>query len=252
MNRAVDLDTIAPDDVVTPEPQKSTPHKSTVSKKIIKKKDVIVSTHTCRESKKIDEILKTVKGNNYSILVKPKGFKFSDCEDYEEILLVLRPHWFTNVKWVLMAVVLFFVPALLGLIFSNSSNIFGVDIFPGAYKFIATLFWYLFVFIFIFENFLSWYFDVYVVTDRRVIDIYFTNLLDKKTSEANIEDIQDVTSRVAGLSQTLLNYGDVRIQTAATVGNISFTKVPNPNRVTDVIQELREEINKQKTEKDSI
>lgn len=256
MNRAVDLDTIAPDDIVTSEPQKSVPTPDSVPASIpqknIKKKTVIKSTHSCSEPKKVDEILSSVHGDSYSFLVKPKSFIFEDCEDCEEVLLVLRPHWFANLKWVVMSLVLFFVPFLLGLVFTDTSSIFGVDIFPGTYKFIATLFWYLFVFIFIFENFLSWYFDVYIVTDRRVVDIHFNNLLDKKSSEANIEDIQDVTSRVAGVSQTLLNYGDVKIQTAAAVGDICFTKVPNPDRVTDVIQGLREEINKHKKEGDNL
>lgn len=248
MNRAIDLDTIAPDDVVTTEAQESAPLDPPVQKNI-KKKIISQTNHTC-EPKKVDEILNSVHGDSYSFLVKPKSFKFEDCEDCEEVLLVLRPHWFVNVKWVLTAIALSFVPTILALVFTNTSTIFGVDIFPGAYKFIATLFWYLFVFIFIFENFLSWYFDVYIVTDRRVIDLHFNNLLDKKSSEANIEDIQDVTSHIAGVSQTLLNYGNIRIQTAGAVDEISFTKVPNPNRVTDVIQELREEINKQK-EKDN-
>lgn len=247
MNRAFDLDTIAPDDVVTQSAPKSEPatidhpHKT---KKIKKKKVVSVSEHVCDGPKKIDDLLNSVRGDSYSFLVKPKGFNFEDCEDCEEVLLVLRPHWFTNVKWVLIALALFFAPGILGLVFADTSSIFGVDIFPGTYKFIATLFWYLFVFIFIFENFLSWYFDVYIVTDRRVIDIHFNNLLDKKTSEANIEVIQDVTSRVAGISQTIFNYGDIKIQTAGAVDEIYFHKVPNPGRVSEVIQELREEIKK--------
>lgn len=250
MNRAVDLDIIAPDDPVTSSASAPT-ETITPPKKIKKKKAAPVapsSSHTCAGPRKVDEILSSVSGDSYSFLIKPKSFNFEDCEDCEEILLVLRPHWFTNLKWVLMAIVFLLVPNLLSFVFSNAGTVFGFDIFPGAYKFVATLFWYLFVFIFAFENFLSWYFDVYIVTDRRVIDLHFNNLLDKKTSEANIEVIQDVTSRIAGVSQTLFNYGDVRIQTAGAIDEISFSKVPNPNRVSEVIQELREEIKKQDEE----
>jgi hypothetical protein len=53
--------------------------------------------------------------------------------------------------------------------------------------------------------------------------------------------IQDVSSRVAGISQTMFNYGDLRIQTAGEIPELSFEKVPNPDKVIKVLQMMREE-----------
>ena len=96
-------------------------------------------------------------------------------------------------------------------------------------------------FAFTFEKFLSWYFNVNIITDQRVIDIDFNNLLDKKFSEAELSAIQDVTSRVIGVGATLFNYGDILIQTAAELNQIIFGKIPNPEKVIKVLKELRGE-----------
>ncbi|HEX8924018.1 MAG TPA: PH domain-containing protein, partial [Patescibacteria group bacterium] len=109
------------------------------------------------------------------------------------------------------------------------------------YRFIATLFWYLVTFAYAFEKLLGWYFNVYIVTTDRVVDIDFNNLLDKKFSEADLAVIQDVSSHVAGVSQTVFNYGTILIQTAAEIPEISFEKVPNPEKIVKVLQELRQE-----------
>jgi hypothetical protein len=114
-----------------------------------------------------------------------------------------------------------------------------LSFFPPNYQAFAVIFWYLITIIFAYEKFLTWYFDVYIITTERVIDIDFDNLLTKKFSEAEIFVIQDVSSQVSGLSQTILNYGTVLIQTAAEINQILFVKVPNPEIVVKVLDELR-------------
>jgi len=112
---------------------------------------------------------------------------------------------------------------------------------PLKYQTWGILFWYMITLAYALESFLSWYFDVYIITDERVIDIEFRNLLDKKFAEAKISMIQDVSSRVAGISQTMFNYGDVRVQTAAEIPELCFEKVSNPDKVIKVLQMMREE-----------
>lgn len=146
----------------------------------------------------------------------------------------MRPHWFTNVSWAITATFMLLLPSLIKYIPVWSDVAF-------RYQFLGILFWYMVTLAYAFEKFLSWYFDVYIITDERVIDIEFNNLLDKKFAEAKISMIQDVSSRVAGISQTMFNYGDVRIQTAAEIPELSFEKVPNPDKVIKVLQIMRQE-----------
>jgi len=229
MSRSSNLDNVAPDDIiVTPKPKSINPTKTTISP------TPPSSSVNSAYRQKINEILGHTKHPFSAFLAHPKVFSFKEKDDQEVILLVLRQHWFTNVGWIVIAVLMALAPLLLRFIPLLAS-------FPLNYQFISVLFWYLITITFIFERFLSWYFNVYIITDERVVDIDFNNLLDKKFSEAKISMIQDITSRVSGLSQTILNYGTVYIQTASEVPEIQFEKVPNPEKVILVLQQLRQE-----------
>lgn len=221
MTRALDLDTVAPDDPV-----------EKTEKVVTKKKTAKKKTDTLAD--KIYEIFGHTRHPFASLLVNPQVFNFEERAEGEKIIIVARPHWFTNLSWIISAIVLFLVPSLLKFLPP-------IEAFSGKIQFISLVAWYLVSFSFAFEKFLSWYFDVFIITDERVIDIDFNNLLDKKYSEAKISMIQDVTSRVSGVSQTLFNYGTVFIQTAAEVPEIAFEKVANPEKIVKALQILREE-----------
>ena len=238
MVRAKDLDLVAPDDQVKspPAPSLTKEGENIILNK--KSKEAVSPTPPVggfgEARQKVYDVLGHTKHSLSSFLVKPKVFKFTEQDDQEEIILVMRPHWFTNVSWVITTIFMLMVPTLAR--FLPVWN--GV---PLRYQMLGILFWYMVTLAFALEKFLSWYFDVFIITDERVIDIEFNNLLDKKFSEAKISMIQDVTSMVAGVSQTMLNYGDVRIQTAAEIPEICFEKVPNPDKVIKVLQMMRQE-----------
>lgn len=226
MVRSLDLDSVAPDDMVK------------VSKPIIEtpkiEKAEIINTNMADFRKKIYEVLGHTSSPLSSFLVKPHVFKFQEQQSEEEIILVMRPHWFTNVSWIITTIFMLLVPTLIRFIPVWS----GV---PLRYQMLGILFWYMITLAFALEKFLSWYFDVYIITDERIVDIEFKNLLDKKFSEAKISLIQDVASNVRGISQTMFNYGDVLIQTASPIPVICFKKVPNPDKVIKVLQMMRQE-----------
>lgn len=213
MARTKDLDEIAPDNHI-----------------IFDSKDKKIEKNNDQDQ--VNLILNTKK-HSRSFVVHPKNFSFAEQDDTEEILLVLRPHWFTNVSWILTLIFFIFISVFISFIPLP-------EFIPKNYKFISILFWDIFVFIFGFEKFLAWYFNLFVVTNQRVVDISFKNLLDKKFSEAGLDMIQDVTSRVAGVAQTFFNYGNVLVQTASEVNEIIFEKVPNPEKIIRLLQELRE------------
>lgn len=241
MPRSRDLDTVAPDDMVTPAPiSTSEPKTDPVPKSDPPPKSPPKTHHkkTSKNSayrKKVYELIDGVTKTSFSaFLARPKVFTFGFREADEEIILVLRRHWATNVPWIFTAIIMALAPLLL--------NIFPLlNFFPTHFRFVFILFWYLITFAAAFEKFLSWYFNVFIITEERVIDIDFFNLLDKKISEAKISMIQDVTSVVGGLTQTLLNYGSVLIQTAAEIPLIKIDKIPNPNLVLKILQQMRGE-----------
>ncbi len=243
MPRSSDLDNVAPDDNFNQPASQPSPSSSPVAKspkKHLKKSKPTSTTLPLQTSANTDhrqKIYETLGRTSHpfsSFLVRPKVFTFEERDEHEEIILVLRQHWFSNVKWILTAIFMALLPSLL-----TFAPIF--DSLQLNYRLVAVLFWYLLTFAYAFEKFLSWYFNVYIITDERVIDIDFNNLLSKRFSEAKLNAIQDITSQVTGLFQTMFNYGIIYIQTAGEVPEIQFENCPNPQKVIKLLQQLRQE-----------
>jgi len=232
MSRSRDLDIIAPDDdvVVTP-PVQEISKKTIKTHKKIKTKSKI-SYDGENSDKKIYDLLGHTRSALSSFLVEPKHLKFAEQDEEEKIYLAIRPHWVTNLSWILISIIMLFVP----LLFKYFSFL---DFFSGNYQFVINTFWYLITFIYAFEKFLTWYFDLFLVTGERVVDIKFNNLLNKHFAEADLDMIQDVSSSVRGVMGTFFNYGDVLFQTASEINQITFEKVPNPEKIIKLTEELR-------------
>lgn len=162
---------------------------------------------------------------------KPSNVTFEVQHEDEPVLLLLRQHPIVNVGWIILALVLLMAPLLL--------PVFPIlGFFPARFQTVAVLGWYAFTFGFILENFLMWFFNLYIITDERVIDVDFYNLLFKKISEAKLENIEDITSSNQGFLQSVLDFGQVRIQTAAEVPQIEFENVPHPSKVAKFLSEM--------------
>lgn len=254
MNRSKDLDTIAPDDEVIdskPETTSIIEEKSEIELTSEIKDEPILKSEPKSNPKtpkkivfpqKIYDILGHTKSPFSSFLVHPKVLTFPERDNEEEIYLALRQHWFTNFKWIAFAIIMLFVPTL----FNYLSFL---NILPPNYRFEVSLFWFLLTFLYAFEKFLGWYFNVFIITSQRVVDIDFHNMLNKHFAEADLDVIQDVSSSVKGIFGTFLNFGDVLIQTASEINQINFEKIPNPEKVIKLIRELREEEEHKQDEK---
>lgn len=161
----------------------------------------------------------------------PDNAHFETKEEDEDVVLLLRQHPIINVKWILLAIIMFFVPKIVGDI-----GIF--ESLPLGFAFVFSLCWYLVIVAYSLENFLSWYFNVYIVTDRRVIDVDFYNLIYKQVSDAQLTKIEDVTYNMGGVVRTFFNYGNIFIQTAGEINQFEFLAVPHPDKVAKIIQDL--------------
>jgi hypothetical protein len=162
----------------------------------------------------------------------PNDVHFETKDKEEKIILMLRQHPIINVKWILTTLFLLTGPTIL--------NILGVFAYlPTGFQLVISLSWYLVTFAYAIEGFLNWYFNVYFITTARIIDVDFFNLINKRVSNAEIEMIQDVSYTTGGVLRTMLNYGDIFIQTAAEVSEFDFLAVPNPEKVAKILDDLR-------------
>ena len=160
---------------------------------------------------------------------------FQSQHDGEEVLLALRQHPIVILPKLAFGALLLTVPFFLP--FFPFSTIFpGVNIM--SFIFVVTWLWLQFVALFFFEIFLSWYYNFYLLTNERIVDIDFDGLTHRSVSETAIRNIQDVTSKTHGFFQVLFGLGDVHIQTAGTAPEFEFPSLGNPEEVVRKISEL--------------
>jgi len=171
----------------------------------------------------------------------PKNIHFETQEPKEEIILLLRRHWITNLPWIFWAILMVFTPFIL--------RFFPLlTLLPFRYQVMAVIIWYLLTIAFIFEQFLGWLFNVNIITDERIVDIDFYSLLYKEVSDCKIDQIQDVTYKMGGVTRAMFNYGDVFIQTAAERPQFEFLAIPKPDRVAAILRDLVTEEEKERLE----
>lgn len=199
-----------------------------------KKKEIKKDTHHNQPLKKVayKDLPTSIHNPLSAIMFSPENLKFETMDSEEKVVLFLRKHFITNLGWISMAVLMALAPFVV-----DSVGI--LDSIPDNFRFMFMLIWYLVLSAYFLESFLTWYFNIYIVTDERIIDVDFYNLIYKEVSDANIDKIQDVTYKMGGVIRTIFNYGDVLVQTASEVPNFEFLAVPKPDQVVKVLQDLR-------------
>ncbi len=166
----------------------------------------------------------------------PEGVSFEEQEENEDIILLVRRHFATNIPWIFASFLLILLP----LTFPFFINFFPFPLpSPQAISFYIA-FYYLVVFGFILINFTLWYFNVGLVTNLHVIDIDLSGILYRQISQAKMEKIEDVTYKQSGFIRSLFNYGDVHVQTAGEEENIEYDRVPRPAKVAEIINDITE------------
>ena len=163
----------------------------------------------------------------------PTGLVFTNLDDDEKILLFLRRHLITNSPWIFKAILASLVP-LLFLIFLS---FFGV-ILPEDYTFTLVLFYYLMLLGYIFVQFISWFFNITLVTNQRVVDIDFSQLVFESVAATKLPQLEDVSYHQIGVLASVFDYGDVTVQTAGKASNFLFAHVPHPEKVVHLINNL--------------
>lgn len=169
---------------------------------------------------------------------KPRGVFYQDQEQDEEVIILLRRHLITNTKWIAIALIAAIVPTIPFYVSLDQIGLDAISSIPGQIKFVIALFWYAIIIGFVLENFFIWYFNVYLVTNKRIVDVDFKGLMRYSSDEAALHQIQDVQHNQRGVWQLLFKFGTVHLQTSGSRQNLDFEKVPMPARVADIITDI--------------
>ncbi|PIR05766.1 hypothetical protein COV56_01040 [Candidatus Kuenenbacteria bacterium CG11_big_fil_rev_8_21_14_0_20_37_9] len=94
---------------------------------------------------------------------------------------------------------------------------------------------YLFWWLMFYHSFLDYFLDIWIVTNRRIINIEQLGLFHRVVAENKLFRIQDVVAQQKGILSTFLNYGEVHIQTAGAEKVIIFEQIARPNYIAQEI-----------------
>lgn len=194
------------------------------------------------QSENLHRILPEKKdGAISSVIILPEKLEFETQNPNERVFIMLRMHKITNLGWFLSSIIMMLIPIIfLSLVDVGEIELIKDFSFKPVYINLALAFWYVIVFTTSLMKFLSWYFNIYVITNERIIDFDFNPFAYHKISEASLESIVDATQESIGFLPMIFNYGDVYIQTAGEKREFDFNHVPKPAWVRDKIMDLRD------------
>lgn len=213
-----------------------------------KEKSKKKSQSKCSPVERVDEYSSVMRAETpsrnpfHAFAPKPRTiFGFDSQLDGENVLLLLRRHPITQIKKFLTIMVMILVP-----LFFNQISFY--ELLSENYHMAMVLLWYLLIVGYSLESFLTWFYNVYIVTDERIIDIDFSSLIYKNVSAAKIDKVEDITAETSGVIESIFDFGTIIIQTAAEKNEFEFEDVPHPNRVTQFLNEMLLEEEKEKME----
>ncbi len=170
-------------------------------------------------------------------------FHFQGQHENEQILMVIHRHWFNIIVHLIS--VFFLSLFLLGsmsifpIIFPEASTLANLPFFSFAQNTLLIFLW-----LYSFLVWIDYYFDVWVVTNERIVNIEQKGLFNRHISELRFSRVQDVTASVDGLIPTMLNFGDVYVQTAAEQERFIFRQVGDPFKIKDRVMTLSRDASK--------
>jgi len=177
-----------------------------------------------------------ILGSMFPAFIKnPQSCHYQGQDDDENILLLLRAHPITNLPWILLSIFIFFIPLLVPkfILLLNLDFSF----VPQNFSLVLIIINYLLILVIVYEGFLGWYFNVNLLTDKKIVDIDFHSILSKSIDVALLRDVQESTSHLAGIIGMIFNFGDVFIKTAASTESIDLKDIPHPDIVSDIIMD---------------
>ncbi len=162
-----------------------------------------------------------------------KDYFSQDLKEGEEVIRVVRKHWASFVWPLCKTFLILLFPFLLSaFLFANYIGIIiffvwvSIGLGYGLYQWVC------------------WYFDHFIITNLRIVNIDQKTLFARTVSESGISSIQDVTYEINGLLASLFNYGTVKVMTASNNNLLEMAAIEKPKEVQEIIMDLHSKTKK--------
>lgn len=98
------------------------------------------------------------------------------------------------------------------------------------------------------RNIIIWYWQIFIITNQRIVDIDQKGLFQKTVSDISLTKVQDVFYKIKGVWQTLTRLGDVNIILDDKKTRIEIKNIRQPRKIQQLILQLKAETLKDKLE----
>lgn len=167
-----------------------------------------------------------------------------ELEEGEYIIGYLRKHWILfvlDIIWIillaLLPFVVFFIPkGMYPEVFTTNNLIFIWAIWTLGVLVRGFMLWTLY------------YLDMWVVTNRRLIDQEQISFFSRKVSTLELEHIQDITITTDGVIETFIGFGTLSVETAGEYENFEIHEIRSPENAKRLILDAQNEIRKHRAE----
>lgn len=88
---------------------------------------------------------------------------------------------------------------------------------------------------------LDFYFDIMVVTERRIIQIDHRSLFFRDTAELSLEDVESVSTVVPHMFASFLSFGNITVETAAEITRFNMQNLRYPSEIVYIINDLAQQ-----------
>ncbi len=167
-----------------------------------------------------------------------------DLKRDEKLLIIVRHHWFILLKQVFGILVLFLIPFIvvpLAGLFIMQSGVPAAKL-GASFGFLGSA-WALICWQLLFVKWTDYYYDVWIVTNFRIIDIDQQGLFKRNVASIlNLDHIQDIDYELHGILGNLLSFGHFSVQTAGSRNEFDFDDAASPAYVERVNRDAQEEL----------
>lgn len=156
----------------------------------------------------------------------------------EHEVLVARKHWLLFaaelLPYAIMAVLPFALPKLLVLVPA-------VAPYSSVFDYRTTVaraglgVWLLIAWTMAWSTFTRYYLNAWILTNMRIVAIKQRGYFKREVSSLFLSRVQDATTDVSGVVSSLLNIGDISVQSAAAEDEFHMHGIPRPEQMRNII-----------------
>lgn len=156
----------------------------------------------------------------------------------EKVVIVGRRHW-VNLLPIMVGCGLVIAGLIFGIYWLGKASDQVTKLIPIPISLLLLIATLLAVFVTLIAALSDWVFiqSQIIVTNAHIIQINQAGLFGRTVSQLGMDNVQDVRSTKSGFWPTLLDYGDVMVDTSGDEQNFVFRQAAHPDRLADKIIE---------------